>query len=82
MCLKPLFQLFVSLLDHSFWEGGTIEFTPHQVVIKDFKHLKHVLIMGIIDDITRLHRFNNSRSSPFSFVFIYPSGDLSKHWHD
>ena len=35
-------------------EGKTIEFSPHQVVIKDLKYAKHVLAIGIPDDITRL----------------------------
>jgi hypothetical protein len=35
-------------------EGKTVEFSPHQVVIKDLKDPKHVLATGIVDDITRL----------------------------
>ena len=33
-------------------EGKTIDFSPHQVVIKDLKYLKHVLATKIVDDIT------------------------------
>jgi hypothetical protein len=35
-------------------EGKTVEFSPHQVVIKDLKYPKHVLEIGIVNDITRL----------------------------
>jgi hypothetical protein len=35
-------------------EGKIIDFSPHQVVIKDLKDPKHVLAIGIVDDITRL----------------------------
>jgi hypothetical protein len=35
-------------------EGKTVEFSPHQVVIKDLKDPKHVLTTIIIDDITKL----------------------------
>jgi hypothetical protein len=38
-------------------EGKTVEFSPHQVVIKDLKDPKHVLATGIVDDITRLYKF-------------------------
>jgi hypothetical protein len=40
-------------------EGKTVEFSPHQVVIKDLKSPKHVLATGIVDDITRLYKFEN-----------------------
>ena len=35
-------------------EGKTIEFSPHQVVIKYLKDPEHVLATGIVDDITKL----------------------------
>ena len=54
---------------------------PHQVVIKDFKDPKHVLATEIVDDITRLYKFNNFGSSPFS-VFVAHSDNLSKLWHE
>jgi hypothetical protein len=40
-------------------EGKTIEFSPHQVVIKDIKYPHHVLATIIVDDITRLYMFDN-----------------------
>jgi transposase InsO family protein len=63
-------------------EGKTVEFSPHQVVIKDLKYPKHVLVPGIADDITRLYKFDNFGSSTFSSVFVAHSDDLSKLWHE
>jgi hypothetical protein len=40
-------------------EGKTIEFSPHQVVIKDLKYPKHVLETRIVDEITKLYNFDN-----------------------
>ena len=45
--------LSVYQITHS-GEGKTVTFTPHQVVIKDFKNPKNILATGIVDDITRL----------------------------
>ena len=63
-------------------EGKIIQFSPHQVVIKDLKDLKHVLATGIVDDITRLYKFDNFGSSSFSSVFVTHSDDLRKLWHE
>jgi hypothetical protein len=63
-------------------EGKTVEFSPHQVVIKDLKDPKHVLAIGIADNITRLYKFNNFGSSSFSSVFVAHSDDLNKLWHE
>jgi hypothetical protein len=63
-------------------EGKTIEFSPHQVVIKDLKDPKHVLTTGIVDDITRLYKFDKFGSSSFSSVFVSHSDDLSKLWDE
>jgi hypothetical protein len=73
--------LSVYQITHS-GEGKTVEFSPHQVVIKDLKYPKHVLTIGIVDDITRLYTFDNFRSSAFSSVFVAHSDDLSKIWHE
>jgi hypothetical protein len=56
--------LSVYQITHS-GEGKTVEFSPHQVVIKDLKDPKHVLATGIADDITRLYKFDNFGSSVF-----------------
>jgi hypothetical protein len=63
-------------------EGKTIEFSPHQVVMKDLKDPKHVLATGISDDITKLYKFDNFGSLAFSSVFVAHRDDLSKLWHE
>jgi hypothetical protein len=63
-------------------EGKTKDFSPHQVVMKDLTDSKHVLATGIVDDITRLYKFDNFGSSSFSSVFVAHSDDLSKLWHE
>jgi hypothetical protein len=73
--------LSVYQITHS-GEGKTVEFSPHQVVIKDLKDPKHVLATGIVDDITRLYKFDNFGSSSFSLFFVAHSDDLSKLWHE
>jgi hypothetical protein len=73
--------LSVYQITHS-GEGKTVEFSPHQVVIKDLKYPKHVLATGIVDDITRLYKFDNFGSSSFSSVFVAHSDDLRKLWHE
>ena len=73
--------LSVYQITHS-GEGKTIEFSPHQVVIKDLKSLKNVLATEIVDDITRLYKFDNFGSSSFPSVFVSLSDDLSKLWHE
>jgi hypothetical protein len=50
--------LLVYQITHS-GEGKTIDFSPHQVVIRDIKDPKHVLATRIVDDITKLYKFGN-----------------------
>jgi hypothetical protein len=73
--------LSVYQITHS-GECKTVKFSPHQVVIKDLKDPKHVLATRIVDDITRLYKFDNFGSSDFSSVFVAHSDDLSKLWHE
>jgi hypothetical protein len=73
--------LSVYQITHS-GEGKTVEFSPHQVVIKDLKDPKHVLATGIVDDIIRLYKFDNFVSYSFSSVFVAHRDDLSKIWHE
>jgi transposase InsO family protein len=77
----PCNLLSVYQITHS-GEGKTIEFSPHQVVIKDLKDPNHVLATGISDDINKLYKFDNFGSSSFSSVFVAHSDDLSKVWHE
>jgi hypothetical protein len=73
--------LSVYQITHS-GEGKTVEFSPHQVVIKDLKDPKHVLATGIVDDITKLCKFDNFGSPSFPSVFVAHSDDLNKLWHE
>jgi hypothetical protein len=54
--------LSVYQITHS-GEGKIVEFSPHQVVIKDLKDPKHVLATRIAYDITKLYKFDNFGSS-------------------
>ena len=63
-------------------EVKIVEFSPHQVVIKDLKEPKHVLVTRILDDITNLYKFDNFRSSFFPSVYIAHNNDLRKLWHE
>jgi hypothetical protein len=73
--------LLVYQITHS-CEGKTVEFSPHQVVIKDLKYPQHVLATRIVDDITKLYKFDNFGSSSFPSVFVAHDNDLSKLWHE
>jgi hypothetical protein len=63
-------------------EGKTIEFSPHQVVIKDLKDPKHALTIRFVYDINRLYKFDNFGSSYFTLGFVAHSDHLSKLWHE
>jgi hypothetical protein len=60
LCVPSLSYNLISIyqITHS-GEDKTVEFLPHQVVIKDLKDPQHVLAIGIVDDITRLYKFDN-----------------------
>jgi hypothetical protein len=83
LCVPSLLCNLLSIyqITHSS-EGKTIEFSHHQVVIKDLKDPKNVLATRIVDDITRLYKFDNFGSSSFSSIFVAHSDDLSKLWHE
>jgi hypothetical protein len=83
LCVRSLSCNFLSVyqITHS-GEGKTVEFSPHQVVIKDLKDPKHVLATGIADAITGLYKFDNFESSSFSLVFVAHSDDLNKLWYE
>jgi hypothetical protein len=44
--------------------------------------LNNVLPTGIVDDITKLYKFDNFGSSTFPLVFVAHSDDLIKLWHE
>jgi hypothetical protein len=59
-----------------------VEFSPHQVVIKDLKYPKNVIENGIDGDIARLYKFDNFGSSYFPSIFVVHCNDLRKIWHE
>ena len=73
--------LLVYQITHS-GEGKIVMLTLNRVVIKDFKYNKHPRATRIVDDITRLYKFNNFGSSHFHLVFVAHSDDLRKLWHE
>jgi hypothetical protein len=73
--------LSVYQITHS-GEGKTVEFSPHQVAIKALKYHNHFLAPEIVDDITRLYKFENFGLSSFPSVFFSHSYDLRKLWHE
>jgi hypothetical protein len=83
LCIPSLSCNLLSVyhITHS-CEGKTVDFSPHQDVIKYLKDPKHVLATGIIDYITRLYKFGNFVSSSFPSVFVDHSDDLRKLWHE
>jgi hypothetical protein len=63
-------------------EGKSVLFTPHQVIIQDFKDLQNIVATRSVDDITRLYKFDNIGSSSLPSVFVSHSDDVSKLWHE
>ena len=82
LCVASLSCNLVSVykITHS-GEGKTVEFLPHQVVIKDLKYHQYVLSIGIVDNITRLYKFDNFGSSYFPSFFVSHSDELNLFWH-
>jgi hypothetical protein len=83
LCAPSISYNLISIyqITHS-GEGKTIEFSPHQVVIKDLKDPEHVLATGIVDDITKLYKFENFGTSYFSLGFVSQSDELRKLWNE
>ena len=73
--------LSVYQLTHS-GEGKTVEFSPHDVAIKDLKDPRHILATGIVDDSTRLNKFDNFGSSCLPSVFVADNDEVCKLWHE
>ena len=63
-------------------EGKTVEFLPHDVVIKDLRDPRHILTTGIINDSTRLYKFDNFGSSCLPSVFVAHNDEVRKNWHE
>eukprot|EP00253_Pinus_taeda_P017449 PITA_17449 len=83
LCVPPLSSNLLSVyqITHS-GEGKIVEFSPHDVVIKDLRDPKQILATGIADDSTRLYKFHNFGSSNLPSVFVAHNDEVSKHWHE
>ena len=77
----PCNLLSVFQITHS-GEGKTVEFSPHDVVIKDLRDPRHILAIGIVDDSIRLHKFDNFGSSCLPFGFVAHNDEVIKLWHE
>eukprot|EP00253_Pinus_taeda_P017505 PITA_17505 len=73
--------LYVYQITHS-GEGKNVEFSPHDVVIKDLRDPKQILATGIADDSKRLYKFHNFGSSNLPSVFVAHNDEVSKLWHE
>ena len=73
--------LSVYQITHS-GEGKIVEFSPHDVVIKDLKDPKHILATGIVDDSIRIYKFGNFGSSCLPSIFVAHNDEVSKLWHE
>ena len=73
--------LFVYQITHS-GEGKRVEFSPHDVVIKDLRDPRHILATGIVDDSERLYKFKKFGSSCLPSIFVSHNDDVSKLWHE
>jgi hypothetical protein len=51
-------------------DGKTIEFLPHDVVIRDLKDPSIVIASGHIDDSSRLYKFDSFEPSSPTTIFI------------
>ena len=71
MCANLVMQPSICYQITHLGEGKIVEFSPHDVVIKDLKDPKHILATGIVDDSTRLYNFDNFGSSCLPSVFLF-----------
>eukprot|EP00253_Pinus_taeda_P027812 PITA_27812 len=83
LCVPTLSSnlLFVYQINHS-GEGKIVEFSPHDVVIKELKDPRQILSIGIANDSTRLYKFHNFGSSNLPLVFVSHNDEVSKLWHE
>ena len=73
--------LFVYQITH-LGGGKIVEFSPHDVVIKDLRDPGQILATGIADDSTRLYKFNKVGSSNIPSVSIAHNDEVRKLWHE
>ena len=71
LCVPTLSCKLLSLyqITHS-GEEITVEFSPHDVAIKDLRYPRHILAVGIADDSTRLYNFEKFGSSCLPSIFL------------
>ena len=83
LCVPTLSYNLLSVyqITHS-GEGKIVEFSPHDVVIKDLRDPRQILATGIADDSTRLYKFHNFGSSNLPSVFVAHNDEVSKLWHE
>eukprot|EP00253_Pinus_taeda_P023024 PITA_23024 len=83
LCVPTLSSNLLSVyqITHS-GEGKIVEFSLHDVVIKDLRDPKQILATGIADDSTRLYKFHNFGSSNLPSVFVALNDEVSKLWHE
>eukprot|EP00253_Pinus_taeda_P021452 PITA_21452 len=83
LCVPTLSSNLLSVyqITHS-GEGKIVEFSPHDVVIKDLRDPKQILATGIADDSTRLYKFHNFGLSNLPSVFVAHNDEVSKLWHE
>ena len=64
LCVPTLSHNLLSVyqITHS-GEDKTVKFSPHDVVIKNLRDPRHILATSIVDDSTRLYKFNKFGSS-------------------
>eukprot|EP00253_Pinus_taeda_P029052 PITA_29052 len=63
-------------------EGKIVEFSPHDIVIKDLRDPRQILATGIADDSTRLYKVNKFGSSTLTLVFVAHNDEVGKLWHE
>ena len=59
-----------------------LNFSPHDVVIKDLRDPRQILATSIADYSTRLYNFHNFGSSTLPSVFVAYNDEVNKIWHE
>ena len=79
LCVSTLSCNLLSIyqITHS-GERKIVEFSPHDVVIKDLRDPRQILAIGIADDSKRLYKFNNFGSSTLPSVVVAHNDEVSK----
>lgn len=62
-------------------DGNSVEFTPHNVTIRQLQDPEKVVAIGIVDYENHLYQFHGVDSSTSS-SFIAHVDSVRKHWHE